>query len=329
MLSRKTPGTFGTVISKDLTKADFTTVPGVGMPRPGTSLRVPLGNWFSITQKQQVAIVCNKRTTEQGVPPCVDDDAGLRAEFGSAASCESYHRAGECDGVVNAPKPPADGTFSATLGLHMGQYKRWNDGVFPGGTYAFKKVRLASGAIPSPAPTKDTLVGKGSAARPSANYSSLMVAECKKYNMKPVCASSRGGLHKTYCDSQNSLWIGNTKQLGDKAAWGNTSSSFPSGWDSIKSNWAGPLCSYTGKEGNPTGKALCTTSSGRQTFKTPQEFEANPGFICGAREHFGAPRPPHPFAGKGRAPWRSAPTRLFVVNTLASNTVLFPGRPRV
>ena len=66
------------------------------------------------------------------------------------------------------------------------------------------------------------------------SYSGVMISECRKYGMKPVCE------HPSYCKNDKSaLYLG---QSGHTAYPGhrNSNNYWPRGWSSIRGNWDGP-----------------------------------------------------------------------------------------
>ena len=104
----------------------------------------------------------------------------------------------------------------------------------------------------------------------SGSYSSLMVSECAKYTMKPVCD------HPSYCRNDgNALYLGQAHHI---AYWPhrNIMSWFPSGWNQIYMKFHN-LCVYTN---NANGNyALCNIPTNTHAWRTPSQY--NPGFICG------------------------------------------------
>jgi hypothetical protein len=101
-------------------------------------------------------------------------------------------------------------------------------------------------------------------------YSTLMINECKKYGMKPVCD------HPTYCKGDlASLYIGQKGHLA-YAPHRNNNGMVPTGFRSVKSKWS-RMCSYTSRYG--TG-ALCNVPVNSHAWRNPAQY--NPGFVCGA-----------------------------------------------
>ena len=142
-------------------------------------------------------------------------------------------------------------TFVAALG--NGRYG------FPNGTYTFAKV-----------PGSPTFLSRSS--NVNNNYSSLMIQECQKFGMKPVCDEpSRCRLDK------NALYMGNN---GYVSMWGHRkiNSWYPSGWSRIKTNWDG-LCVYAAWPSNPHGNAYCNLPISTHAWSSPSQY--NPGFVCG------------------------------------------------
>ena len=113
---------------------------------------------------------------------------------------------------------------------------------------------------------------------PKGSYSSLMIKECKKLGMKPVCD------HPSYCrNDAKALWIA---QSGHLAYPGhrNNNKYVPSGFNKIRENWRG-LCSYTGKA--KSDNALCNLPEQSHSWRTPAQL--NPGFVCGDQDTRCAP----------------------------------------
>ena len=110
----------------------------------------------------------------------------------------------------------------------------------------------------------------------SNNYKRIMISECKKFSMKPVCD------HPSYCkNDKQALYIGQSKHLSKQQDRG-TASYNPGGFDKIMSNWNG-LCSYTGAAGNP--RALCNIPVNTHSWQYVNKV--NPGFICGKEKGTG------------------------------------------
>ena len=103
----------------------------------------------------------------------------------------------------------------------------------------------------------------------SGSYSSIMIRDCAKHGMKPVCE------HPSYCKNDNAaLYIGQTSHIS-YAPYRNINSYFPSGWSSIKDKWSG-LCVYVAKaNGN---YALCNQPTNTHAWKTASQFK---NFMCG------------------------------------------------
>ena len=140
---------------------------------------------------------------------------------------------------------PTPGPFTATLGKFNG---------VPARNYSFR-------------------VGASQAR--SGSYSIIMVQECKKYGMKPVCDRT------DYCENDTAaLYIGQKKHI-EIAIPGNRNinSYFPSGWSAIAKKWDG-LCSYTGTKGS--GKsAMCNVRVNSHSWQDPSQYRA--GFMCATK----------------------------------------------
>eukprot|EP01048_Picozoa_sp_COSAG05_P006561 COSAG05_NODE_433_length_9859_cov_4.471004_4_plen_622_part_00 len=114
------------------------------------------------------------------------------------------------------------------------------------------------------------------------SYSGDMIAECKRYGMKPICD------HPSYCRTDKAaLYLGQKGHLG-YPPHRNQDRYKPQGWDQIQKNsysatsWDG-LCYYTGHaRGN---YALCNVPLSTHAWKTPAQY--NPGFMCGKASKVG------------------------------------------
>ena len=107
-------------------------------------------------------------------------------------------------------------------------------------------------------------------------YSDLMVKQCARYKMKPVCD------HPSYCrNDKKALYLGQKGHLA-YPPHRNQAKYKPQGWDQIQRNsfsaasWDG-LCYYTSHANK--GKALCNVPIKTHSWKTPSQY--NPGFMCG------------------------------------------------
>jgi len=111
----------------------------------------------------------------------------------------------------------------------------------------------------------------------SGAYSNLMVAECAKVGMKPVCD------HRSYCGTDNkAVFLGQTHHMAYKPHRRNNNYA-PAGLASIQHYWDG-LCSYTASaNGNA---ALCNIPKNTHAWRQPSQ--ANPGFICAKGASFEA-----------------------------------------
>ena len=126
----------------------------------------------------------------------------------------------------------------------------------------------------------------------SGTYSSIMLATCKPFGMKPVwyvsvdfsvilcfCAgtlpmltSSHSSDHPSYCkNDKKSLYIGQRHHIGYRPHR-NKADFFGAGFEKIKAKWDG-LCGYCGKASK--GRALCNIPINSHSWRTPAQ--ANPG----------------------------------------------------
>ena len=124
------------------------------------------------------------------------------------------------------------------------------------GTFTFRTTRLTS--------------TKGS-------YSSLMISECKKYGMKPVCD------YPGYCKNDKAaLYIGQSGYLA-YSPHRNNKHRMPSGFADIAFNWE-QRCSYTGTSRKAYARCevrqnWLSSRSAKTYWKLPAQY--NNGFICG------------------------------------------------
>ena len=102
----------------------------------------------------------------------------------------------------------------------------------------------------------------------ASSYKSVMLAECKKHGMKPVCDQKSG------CDG--GLYLGQHYKL----SYGNyrrTSSNYPTGWSKVRHHWDG-LCTFDSRRGSTTQYCDLASSYTTRTMKV------NPNFMCGKVE---------------------------------------------
>ena len=100
-------------------------------------------------------------------------------------------------------------------------------------------------------------------------YSSLMIKQCKRYGMKPVCG------HPSYCKTDTAaIYLGQRLHLSYPKHNKDTVKRIP-GIDKIMHKFKG-RCVYTGKANKD--KALCNIPVNTHTWRTPAQ--ANPGFLC-------------------------------------------------
>jgi hypothetical protein len=108
-----------------------------------------------------------------------------------------------------------------------------------GGTFTFQRVR--TNAI-------------------ADNYADVMVEECAKMGMKPLCDSRK------YCQNDpKSIYIGQTHHIAH-TPHRNVDAYFPSGWSQIKAKFPSTFCTYTAHYGG-NAKSLCTTG-GSHSWQT-------------------------------------------------------------
>jgi len=125
---------------------------------------------------------------------------------------------------ASAPPYVQDDPFEGELGEKNGNEK---------GVYKFQKIR-----------TKEV----------GGNYDELMIAECAKVDMKPLCD------HPSYCKNDvNVVYIGQTNHIALLPHL-NENSYFPSGWNELKQKFPKHFCTYTGQNGG-RDKTLCTNGN--------------------------------------------------------------------
>ena len=80
---------------------------------------------------------------------------------------------------------------------------------------------------------------KGHLFSKSGSYSTIMISECKKYGMKPVC--DRGSMCK---NDASALYLGqkDSAHISSRPYGHYYKPYWPRGWDEIRINWKG-LCS--------------------------------------------------------------------------------------
>jgi len=111
----------------------------------------------------------------------------------------------------------------------------------------------------------------------SGSFSDLMVAECRKFGMKPVCD------HPDYCGGDDkSIYIGQKGHIS-KTAHRTDMSKFPKWWSNVHSKWD-KACAYTANKGSQPNAALCNTGGNHQWYSAQTAKEAELGFVCGSRQ---------------------------------------------
>jgi hypothetical protein len=131
---------------------------------------------------------------------------------------------------VKTPPYKPEAAFAGYLGGRNGA---------PAGTYTFQKVR-----------------GQSS----SGNFDTIMINECSKRGMKPLCD------HPSYCrNDPRSTYIGQNHHI----AYGphrNTDGYFPSGWNGVKGKFANDFCTFTGPHGG-AHQTLCTNGNSHSWYQ--------------------------------------------------------------
>ena len=97
----------------------------------------------------------------------------------------------------------------------------------------------------------------------SGSYTDIMVEECDKIGMKPLCE------HPSYCkNNAQSIYIGQTNHIAH-GGHKNEDSYFPSAWWAVKDKFPSRFCTYTNNHGGHD-KALCI-NGGSHHWRTPAQ----------------------------------------------------------
>jgi hypothetical protein len=140
---------------------------------------------------------------------------------------------------VKTPPFKPDPPFSGVLGSRNGA---------PGGAYTFQKTR---------------------AAVQSGNFDTIMVNECNKIGMKPLCD------HPSYCKNDpKSTYIGQTHHIA-YYPHRNVGGYFPSGWDNLKGKFTNDFCTYTAQHGG-SHQSLCTNGGSHSWYQA----SSRPDIMC-------------------------------------------------
>jgi hypothetical protein len=109
----------------------------------------------------------------------------------------------------------------------------------------------------------------------AGTYDEVMISECAKVGMKPLCDNP------TYCKSDTkSVYIGQSHNIAHKPHR-NINSYFPTGWDTLKHKFPDTFCTYTANSGG-AAKSLCTTGAGHSW----QSVTGNPEIMCAVAPPF-------------------------------------------
>jgi hypothetical protein len=148
------------------------------------------------------------------------------------------------------PDPPFSGNLGSRNGANAGVYK-------------FQKVKAEA---------------------TSGNYDTIMVNECAKKNMKPLCD------HPSYCKRDpKTVYIGQDQHMA-YPPHRNQESYFPSGWSDLKSKFPSEFCAYTGPHGSHAN-TLCT-SGNSHAWRNIQS--SNRDIMCAIAPPY---KPDPPFSG--------------------------------
>jgi hypothetical protein len=100
-------------------------------------------------------------------------------------------------------------------------------------------------------------------------YSSLMIAACRRYDMKPICG------HPSYCKTDTAaIYLGQKNHLSYPPHRRSDTARIP-GMKALMPKFKG-RCVYTGAANKD--KALCNIPINTHSWRTPAQ--ANPGFLC-------------------------------------------------
>mgnify|MGYP007101615754 CR=1 FL=1 len=117
-------------------------------------------------------------------------------------------------------------------------------------------------------PAREVFFAPAQTTEKSGSYTQIMIDECKKIGMKPVCD------HKNYCKNDgNAFYIGQDHHVAHRGHRYNNGY-FPSGWSEIKKHFDN-MCMYTKNHGGHE-KALCQNGDGHD-WRTPAQ---NNKFMC-------------------------------------------------
>ena len=132
-------------------------------------------------------------------------------------------------------------------------------------------------------PEQEVFFAPASTTETGGSYTDIMIQECEKLGMKPVCD------HPSYCKTDNkAFYIGQDHHV-EHGGHRNTDSYFPTGWSEVRDHFHN-LCAYTANHGGHE-KALCHDGGGSHAWKTPGE---NNKFMCaGAGESIKKVYPEH------------------------------------
>merc|ERR1712072_723309 len=109
---------------------------------------------------------------------------------------------------------------------------------------------------------------KVTATNTKGRYSDIMVRDCKKYDMKPICD------HPSYCkNDKKAIYMGQHGHVEYPGHRKNVGY-FPDGFNKIMNKFDG-TCAYTGAHGG--GKALCNIPKNSHSWKTASQART---FMC-------------------------------------------------
>merc|ERR1712160_118689 len=175
----------------------------------------------------------------------------------TSGSSHAWRTPSENKEIMCAKAPPykPDAPFSGELGSRNGANA---------GEYKFQKIRVTA---------------------TSGNMDTIMINECAKKKMKPLCD------HPSYCKTDpRAGYIGQTYHM---AYWPhlNQASYFPTGWSDLKDKFPHDFCAFTGPHGGQV-QTLCVNANSHSWYK----------ISAGARDIMCVATPPYkpdePFKGE-------------------------------
>ena len=177
-----------------------------------------------------------------------------------------------CNYAGSSGKGDASCNYPSSIADHSNKYakrspKQYNGAFMCGRLVA--KVGQAINASLSGFPYTFLLV-KPAKAKYSGAYADLMLSECKKVGMKPVCNAAG----ECADDKHGALYIGHNGNIGYPANRRGMDEDFPDGWQGVQALWAAGACTYTAKaRGN---YAYCNWGTNSYGWRTTSQVRLIP-----------------------------------------------------